>query len=97
MLTVAFGAAFTSRTQLQLWYNRFKEGQEDINDVARPGRTSTSTTVENIEAVKKITLNTNRRITIREIADDIGISFVSCQAIFTDVLGMKHVAANIVP
>ena len=96
MLTVAFGAAFTSRTQLQLWYNRLREGREDINDDARPGRTSTSTTVENIEAVKKITLN-NRRITIREIADDIGISFVSCRAIFTDVLGMKHAAANIVP
>ena len=27
MLTVAFG-----RTQAQLWYNRFKEGREDIND-----------------------------------------------------------------
>ena len=41
--------------------------------------------VENIEAVKKIILD-NRWITIREIADDVGILFGSCQAIFTDVL-----------
>ena len=67
-----------------MWYNRFKEGREDINDD------------ENIEAVKKIILG-NRRITIREAADDVGISFGSCQAIFTDVLGMKLVAAKIVP
>ena len=39
----------------------------------------------------------NRRIPIREVADDVGISFGSCQAIFTDVLGMKRAAAKIVP
>ena len=62
-----------SRTQVQLWYNRFREGREDIKSDARPGRPSTSTTDENIEAVKKIILN-NRRITIREVADGVGIS-----------------------
>ena len=74
MLTVAFGESTMSRTQVQLWYNRFKEGREDVNDDARPGRPSTSTTDENIEAVKKMILD-NRRITIREVADDVGISF----------------------
>ena len=39
----------------------------------------------------------NRRIIIKEVADDIGISFGSCQAIITDVLGMKHAAAKIAP
>ena len=51
---------------------------------------------ENIEAVKKMIL-CNRRITIREIAGDVSISFDSCQEIFTDVLGMKRKAAKIVP
>ena len=55
-----------------------------------------STTDENIEAVKKMILD-NRRIDIREVADDVGISFGSCQAIFTSVLGMKCAAAQIVP
>ena len=30
MLTVAFKEPTMSRTQVQLWYNRFKEGREDI-------------------------------------------------------------------
>ena len=78
-----------------MWYNRFKEGRENVKDDARPGRPSTSTTGENIEAVKKMILD-NHRITIREVADDVGISFSSCQFIFTNVLGMKRAAANFV-
>ena len=53
-------------------------------------------TDENIEAVKKMILF-NRRITIREVANDVGISFGSCQVILTDVLGMKRMAMKIVP
>ena len=63
-------------TQVQLWCNRFKEGREDVNDNARLDRPSTWTIDENIEAVKKIILD-NRRITITEVADDVGISFQS--------------------
>ena len=37
------------------------------------------------------------RITIREVADDVGISFGFCQAIIMNVLGMKCPAAKIVP
>ena len=46
-----------SRTQVQLWYKRFKESWEDINDDARPSRPSKSTINENIEAVKKMILD----------------------------------------
>ena len=59
----------------------------DVNDATRPGRPST-TDEENY-------LN-NRRTTIRDIADDVGLSFGSCQTIFTDVLGMKRAAGNII-
>ena len=45
---------------------------------------------------KKLILG-NRRMIIREVADDVAKSFGSCQAIFTDVLGMKRAAAKIVP
>ena len=37
--------------------------------------------------MKKMTAN--RRITIREVGDDVGISFGSCQTISKDVLAMK--------
>ena len=82
---LAFGKSTMSRTQVQLLCKRFKEGREDINDSSRPGHASTSRTDENIEAVKKLVLD-NRRITIRKIADDVGISYGSHQAIFTNVL-----------
>ena len=70
MLTVTFGKSIMSRTQVQLWYNWFKEGREDFKDDAHP---STSTTYENIEAVKNVVLN-NHRITIREVAANVDIS-----------------------
>ena len=56
ILTVAFGVSTMSRTQVQLCYNRFEEGREDVNDDARSGRSSTSAANEKtlIEAVKKM-------------------------------------------
>ena len=73
---MVFNEPTMSRTHVQLWHNRFKKGREDVNDDDRPGRPSTSTTNENIEAVKKMILD-NRRITISEVANDGGISFGS--------------------
>ena len=56
MLTVAFGESTMTRTQVQL-FNRFKQGREYVNVNARPGRPNTSTTEENIEAMKKMILD----------------------------------------
>ena len=67
-----FCVSTMSRIQVQLWYNRFKEGRENVNGDARPGRPSTSTTDENIEASKKMILN-NLRITIRDVANNVNI------------------------
>ena len=96
MLTVAFAESTMNRTQVEFWHNRFKVGREDVNDDARPGRPSTSTTDENIEAVKKMILD-NCRISTMKVANGIGISFGSCETIFTNILGMKRATAKIVP
>ena len=45
--------------------------------------------------MKKMILD-NRRIAIRAIVDNVGISFGLCQATFTDVSGMKRKVAKIV-
>ncbi|KAG6465148.1 hypothetical protein O3G_MSEX014961 [Manduca sexta] len=74
----------------------FSEGREDVNDEEHAGRPSTSTTDEKIDEVKKMVL-ANRRITIREIAEDLGISIGSCYSILINNLGMKRVAAKFVP
>ena len=70
MLSVAFGESTRGRTQVQLWYKQFKEGQEYVNDNAHLARPSTPTTDKNTEAVKKMILD-NRRVTIREAAGDV--------------------------
>ena len=77
MLTLAFDESTKSRTQVNLWYNQFKEARTDVHDGIRPGRPSTATTDENIEAVKKMILD-NRGIVIRAIADDVGRLFINC-------------------
>ena len=96
MLTKAYGESAMSKTRVYEWYKRFQDGREDVEDDERPGRPSTSTTDENVEKVKEMAMN-DRRITIREVADDDDISIGSCHEIFSNVLGMKRVAAKFVP
>ena len=96
MLKVAYGECTVSQKSVYKWYKLFTECRKKLNDDARPGRPSTSTTNENTEVVKKIVME-NRRITIGEVVEDVGISVGSCHAIFPDILGLKRVAAKFVP
>ncbi|VEN60324.1 unnamed protein product [Callosobruchus maculatus] len=96
MLTVAYGEATLDQSNVYRWYKMFSEGREDVNDEERAGRPSTSTTDENIDKVKKIVL-ANRRITVREVAEDLNISIGLCHSILTNDLGMSRVPAKFVP
>ena len=51
---------------------------------------------ENVEKVKKWFMN-DRRLTIRDVSNDVGISIGSCHEIFSNVVGMKRMAAKFVP
>ena len=95
MLTPPVYTPTMNRTEVQLWYNRFKAGRKDVNGDLCPSRPTISSNDENIETVKKIILD-NHRITIREFTDNNGVTFGSYKAIFTDVLYMKHAAAKVV-
>ncbi|UYV70720.1 hypothetical protein LAZ67_8000360 [Cordylochernes scorpioides] len=96
MLTVAYGEATLDRSNVYWWYKMFSEGREDVNDEERAGRPSTSTTDEKFNEVEKMIL-ANRRITVREVAEDLNISIGSCHSIFINDLGMRRVAAKFVP
>ena len=96
MLKVAYGECTVSQKSVCKWYKLFTEGREEVNDDVCPGQPSTSTTNENTEAVKKIVVE-NRRITIREVSEDVSISVGSCHAISSDILGLKRVVAKFVP
>jgi hypothetical protein len=96
MLQQAFGDKCMSRTQCFERYRRFKTGRTSIDEDPRSGRVSISTEDVHIDAVCDLILQ-NRRLTIREIDDDVGISFGSFQAILTEKLNMHRVAAKFVP
>jgi len=96
LLQQAFGVDVLSRTKCFEWFKRFKEGRTSVKNNQRPGRPSTSKTNETVARVREIIRN-NRRLTIREVAENIGISYGSCQEILTKELGMSRIAAKFVP
>ncbi|XP_060845908.1 protein GVQW3-like [Rhopalosiphum padi] len=96
MLQKAYGESAMKKTSVYEWYKRFQDGREDVEDDERFGRPSMSIIDENVKKVGKMVMN-DRRIRIREVADEVGISIGSCHNIFSNVLGMKRVAAKFIP
>jgi len=96
LLQQAYGKDAMGRTQVFDWFRRFKEGRTSVESDPRLGRASTSRSEEMIAKVRTVIPN-NRRLTVREIADDCGISVGSCDANLTDDLHMKRVCVRFVP
>jgi hypothetical protein len=67
-----------------------------VDSDQRTGRPSTSRNPDVINKVRSLIME-DRRLTVREIAYDTGISDGSAHAILTDDLGMRRVAAKFVP
>ena len=74
----------------------FKNGRTSVMDAERSGRPSTSTTDEKLEEARAIIL-TDRRVTVEEIALQLGISQGTAYSLVHDNLGFHKVAARWVP
>lgn len=96
MLQKCYGDNTLSKTTTNEWYLRFERGRDEIKDDHRSGRPSTSRNEENIEKVRSM-LTENKKLTITELADETGISQGSIHSILHDDLGLKRVAARLVP
>jgi len=96
MLQAAFGESCLSQSKTFEWYSLFKNGCRCFEDDPRPGRPSTSHTEETVARVREI-IHADRRLTIREVAEDVGIAFGTCQKILTEDLQMRRVSAKFVP
>ena len=90
LLQQAYGEDAMGHTQVFDWFLWFKEGRTSVESDPCSGRPSTSRNKEMIAKVRTIVCN-NRRVTVRKIVDDCGISVGSCDAILTDELYMKRV------
>jgi len=62
----------------------------------RPGRPSTSTDNDHVERVPAV-IRGNRRLTLREVADEVDNSRGSCHQILTVKIQMRRVSAKFVP
>jgi len=67
-----------------------------VGEDPRPGRPFTSTDDDHVEKVRAV-IRGNRRLTVREGVDEVGISTGSCHQILTEKLWMRRVSAKFVP
>jgi len=72
-LQQAFGEDYLSRTQCHVWHKRFKSSRTSIEGDLKSGRPSTSMDDDHVEDVLAV-IRQNRRLTVREVAEEVGIS-----------------------
>ena len=72
MLQKAFGDLSMSQKNVYKWYKDFKEGKERVDDLEHPGRPSTSTDEQHLNQINEL-VHKHRRLTIRDLADTVGL------------------------
>ena len=85
LLQEVYGDDAMSRTPLFEWHRRFKEGIEEVEDDYRSWRPSTSRTDKNVERVRQKVWS-DRRLTVRMIADELGMNSERVWSIITEDL-----------
>jgi AraC-like DNA-binding protein len=91
----AFGDDAMGATQIKEWFNCIKDGRTLADSDQRSRRPSTIQNAKFIENVCSL-IQQDRRLTVREIADEVGISTGSAHSILTEDLHMCRVVAKFV-
>lgn len=84
------------KTFVYKWHERFRNGRLSVDDDDRAGRPVVAVVSSNIDKVKSL-LDADRRVTVRDIADQIGLSTGRTYSIIVNDLGMSKVSARWVP
>ena len=85
-----------SRPRVFEWHKRFKSRREEVENDPKSGRPSKTKTDENIMRVKKL-VQSDRRLTVRMIADELDLNRETVRTILLYDLGMRKVCAKLVP
>lgn len=78
------------------WFKRFKDGRQSTHDEPRLGRPSTSCDDAHVAQVRKV-VRYNRRLAVREMAEEFNISLGSCHDILMTKLEIHRVVSKFVP
>jgi hypothetical protein len=95
MIRQAFGEESMSVHRVFEWHARFRAGRTSIDNDQHTGRAINCTMPNTVARLQKL-VHEDRRRTIQDLADEIGIGYGTCQWILTAELGMHRVAAKFV-
>jgi hypothetical protein len=90
-----YGDECMSRMHCSEWFKLFKDGRQSAHDEPRWGRPSASCDDAHAAQVRQIVCS-NRRLTVREVAEEGNISIGSCHDILTTKLEMHRVVSKFV-
>lgn len=91
-----FGSECLSRAAVFKWAKAFKDGRETVENEPHDRRPRTSITPDNIRRVEQIILE-DRRMNVRDISAELGISIGSVESIIHEHLQYRKVTARWVP
>jgi hypothetical protein len=93
MFRESFGEHSLSRTAVFEWHSRLKAGRVSVEEDELSGRPSTSRMIEIVEENREL-IHEDRRGTIHELADTVGVSYGVCHEILTENLNMHRVSPS---
>ena len=92
MMQKAFVDESMGIIQIKEWYRLFKNGRTSVDSDRHSGRLLLTTAPENIELVR-LAIEGDRRLTVRELENDLGIPKTTVWEILNKILRMTRVCA----
>jgi len=94
LIKEAYKNEVLSKAQVFRWHSEFRNGRESVEDLERCGHPSTATSDKSIAKVRDL-LNSDRRLSLRMMADELGMSHETVHRIVTENLGMSSAVPSL--
>jgi hypothetical protein len=95
MIQQAFEDQIVSCKQVFQWHSWFKTGRTSVDDDEHTERTTSCTTPDTVAQIQEL-ISQDRRQTIHDIPEEVGIGYGTCQWVLTKELSMHRVTEKFV-